>query len=90
MPTTAGKVTLMTETQDSNTTPAPEDAAVSESAPAPETSEVEAVEPASEVPAPAEETADEVEETADEVEEIDPNQDPNWTPGETLITSARI
>lgn len=75
----------MTETQDSNATTAPEDTAVSESAPAPapETSEVEAVEPASEAPAPAEEAAD-------EVEEIDPNQDPNWTPGETLITSAVI
>lgn len=82
----------MTETQDSNATTAPEDTAVSESAPAPapETSEVEAVEPASEAPAPAEEAADEVEEAADEVEEMDPNQDPNWTPGETLITSAVI
>lgn len=84
----------MTETQDSNATTAPEDTAVSESAPAPapapETSEVEAVEPASEAPAPAEEAADEVEEAADEAEEIDPNQDPNWTPGETLITSAVI
>lgn len=80
----------MTETQDSNATTAPEDAAASESAPAPETSEVEVVEPTSEVSAPAEETADGVEEAAGEVEQIDPNQDPNWAPGETLITSAQI